>query len=310
MGLFSKKETLIQNMTFMGIFSAINVVISLLSTILFAVATPISILLIIILPLTSTVVELFCKDKYYPIYLFSTIGLSLVVTMWDMQNTIFYLIPSVFTGYIFGLLTKKRISGIYSIIISASIHTLLTYSFLPLLNLIYDVNFIDTLKALLGFASIEKIDYIIPSLIFFISLIQIFLSFIIVNDEIKKIYPINESIVVNEFVLVICSLITIILSIVFVFIYLPISFLLLIISLYFTIGDMYFGFKKSIKMTLINLCASIVLFIVLFAVFYTRITEPYNFMLLGIFMLINNIISIVVSFLIKKYSTIKIKKQG
>ena len=114
MGLFSKKETLIQNMTFMGIFSAINVVISLLSTILFAVATPISILLIIVLPLTSTVVELFCKDKYYPIYLFSTIGLSLVVTMWDMQNTIFYLIPSVFTGYIFGLLTKKRISGIYT----------------------------------------------------------------------------------------------------------------------------------------------------------------------------------------------------
>ena len=114
----------------------------------------------------------------------------------------------------------------------------------------------------------------------------------------------------NEFVLVICSLITIILSIVFVFIYLPISFLLLIISLYFTIGDMYFGFKKSIKMALINLCTSIVLFIVLFAIFYTKIIEPYNFMLLGIFMLINNIISIVVSFLIKKYSTIKIKKQG
>ena len=32
MGLFSKKETLIQNMTFMGIFSAINVVISLLTS--------------------------------------------------------------------------------------------------------------------------------------------------------------------------------------------------------------------------------------------------------------------------------------
>jgi len=61
MSVFKKRETLIQNITYMAIMAAINVVFVVLTTLV-----PLLMFLIIfVLPLTSTVVALFCKKKYY-----------------------------------------------------------------------------------------------------------------------------------------------------------------------------------------------------------------------------------------------------
>ena len=116
MKLFSKRETLLQNMALMGIMAAINIIVAVIS----AFAPVASIFLVLILPLSSTLVEIYCKDRYYPIYAVATIGLSLVATLWNMETTIFYVLPSILTGYIFGLMSKKNVPAIYSIL-SASI---------------------------------------------------------------------------------------------------------------------------------------------------------------------------------------------
>ena len=86
-----KKETLVQNITYMAIMAAINVVFVLIT-----VLVPFLFFLIVfVLPLTSTIVTLHCKKRYFPIYAVATIGLCMICTMWQIGDTIFYVIPSV-----------------------------------------------------------------------------------------------------------------------------------------------------------------------------------------------------------------------
>ena len=134
-----KKETLIRTISFMSFFVAINVICSFLTTIIPVVST----ILIIFLPLTSAVVEVNCKDRWFPIYAFATIGLSIVVTLSSIDFTIFYIVPSIFTGYIFGLFTKKNLSSMYAIFFATIIQTALSFAFIPLIEIITGSNLLD-----------------------------------------------------------------------------------------------------------------------------------------------------------------------
>ena len=96
----TKRETLVQNIAYMAIMAAINVVFVLITTLVPALLF----LMIFVLPLTSTMVTLLCKKKYFPIYAVATIGLCMVVTLWKIDDTIFYVIPSIITGFFQSLL--------------------------------------------------------------------------------------------------------------------------------------------------------------------------------------------------------------
>ena len=89
----AKRETLIQNIAYMALMAAINVIFVLLTTLV----PVLMFLIIIVLPLTSTMVTLLCKKKYFPIYAIATIALCMIVTIWKIDDTIFYVIPSIIT---------------------------------------------------------------------------------------------------------------------------------------------------------------------------------------------------------------------
>ena len=300
MYLFSKKETLIQNITFMAIMAAINIVISVISTLMGAVVPIVSVFFIIILPLTSTVVTLFCKNRYYPIYAVATIGLSMVATMWNMEYTIFYVVPSIITGFIFGLLSKKKVNGIYSIAIAAFLQTGITYALIPLLNVIYGTNFIETAKALFNVGPESYVNYFIPTIIFAISLIQVGLSYIVIANEIRKMNIEPAQNIKNNWVLPLISVGFLFIALGFTFRYLSGAFVTIFISLYFTVASLVVFIKSKLIPSLIVLGGSVILSIILFAVFYPLINEPTSFVLIGLFPLTNNISTIIVSFLIKK----------
>ena len=74
--MFKKRETLTQNIAYMGLMAAINVIFVLLTYFV-----PFLIfVLVFVLPLTSVVVTIFCQKKYLPIYMLATIGLCLITT--------------------------------------------------------------------------------------------------------------------------------------------------------------------------------------------------------------------------------------
>ena len=177
-----KKETLVQNIAFMAIVAALNVVISLVA----AFSITFSLLLIIFLPLISALTEILCKDKYYPIYAVATIGLCIVSTLWNIETTLFYVVPSVLTGFVFGFVLKHKIKPIYSVIVAALIQGGLTYATIPLIKAVLQIDIINTFKVALNLTESAAFDIIVPAAILTISVIEMTLAYVVIQAETNK----------------------------------------------------------------------------------------------------------------------------
>lgn len=292
--MFKKKETLLENMAFMAIIAAINVVCSLLMTFL----PVISVFIIIFLPFFSAVVALLCKWKYYPIYLFASIGVSFAATFYKLGYTVFYLIPSLLTGFLFGLCIKKKLSGTYSILSTSLIQLGLTYAFIPLIQAIYGVNIIDKFIELLKLNDHPYVRIIAPSFIFLISLIQMVFSYIVIDNEMKKIEKENTDYTNNEFVLI-CLLGGVsLLSIPFTFFFLEFAYLFMFIALFIAISIFINLIAKHNKLIIIisSICLGLG-FIFVFA-FYSLIQMPYTLLFINV----SNILIFIIALLYNQVS--------
>lgn len=190
MELFKKRETLVQNIAYMAVMAAINVIFVLLSNIL-----PLLLfLLVFILPLTSTVVTVLCKKRYYPIYFVATLLLCFVVSIgFSIFDTFIYVLPSLITGFLFGLCLEKKVPAIYVIIggtVFQYCFTLLTFYVLG--YIVTNLNLTDSIIAAFGLAEIEFKAVIVQLFLFFVSEIQIILSFLVMKYEMRKFgYTVN-----------------------------------------------------------------------------------------------------------------------
>ena len=147
MTIFKKRETLIQNISYMALMAAINVVFVLLTTFV----PFLFFLIVFVLPLTSTIVMLFCRKRYFLIYAFATLGICLIVTLSNIGDTLFYVLPSIITGGLFGLLIEKNINNNVIIILATIAQSILTYATLPLIELFSGINVINTFVNLFKF---------------------------------------------------------------------------------------------------------------------------------------------------------------
>lgn len=182
MKVIRPRKNLQQAIPLMALMAAINVIVSELASL----SPIVSIFLILCLPLTSALVELCCKDRYFPIYALATFGLSIALTFWNIEATIFYVLPSIVTGYIFGLMAKLKIPAIWSIFAATLAQTAISFGLIPLVNFIFQVDIIETFKIAFGVSQMDGIDIIVPAFIFVISLLQVSLSYLIVAHELPK----------------------------------------------------------------------------------------------------------------------------
>jgi len=290
-----KKETLIRTISFMSFFVAINVICSFLTTIVPVV----SIILIIFLPLTSAVVEVNCKDRWFPIYAFATVGLSLVVTLQSIDFTIFYIVPSIFTGYIFGLFTKKQLPSMYAIFFATVIQTVLSFAFIPLIELITGSNLLDVFVKIFRISDRFWFDTLILLIFFVVALMQIVLSYIVVSNELRKFTTDKPSEHGHSLIASISSLGSTTIAATCGFFYLPAALLFLGISFYFAlfvvIDEVYF--KNKLALILDGVFAFITL--LLFALLNKYFTDGVDLLLLTIAPALVTICSIFDSFLKK-----------
>ena len=291
----AKQKTLTRTISFMSFFVAINVICSFL-TVVFPL---LSVILVIFLPLTSAVVEVNCKDRWFPIYAFATIGLSIVVSLSSIDFTIFYIVPSIFTGYIFGLFTKKNLPKMFSLFIATIIQTFISFAFIPLLKAISGFDTFDFLAKILGISDVFWLQSIIFVAFFLIALIQMVLSFIVVDNELRK-FGKHEMCKYNqELIASISSLVCVALSAVFAFVYLPLMYLLIAISFYFIVFVIYFEAIVLNKLCLILDGAYLLVTLVLFAVLNGLFSDGTQFVLLTILPSLISITSILHCFLKK-----------
>ena len=184
MELFRKRETAVQNIAYMAIMSAINIIFVLLSNIL-----PVLLfLLVLILPLTSTIVTLYCKKKYYPVYALVTLGLCFAVAGgFSIFDALIYVFPSLIVGFLFGVSFERKVSAILIIVGATIVQFCLTYlTYFILTKIIDNFDVMMGLIKLFGLSEFEHLNIFLLIFLYIISQIQIVLSYLFIKLEIHK----------------------------------------------------------------------------------------------------------------------------
>ena len=177
-----KSDSLIHAICLMAFCAAINIVCSLLN-----LFVPLAgVFLVILLPLTSAIVEANFEERYFPIYAIATIGLSMAVTPSTFDFTLFYIVPSMLTGFVFGFAEKRGIPDRFAIFVASAVQTIVSLLFVPVIEFITERNIIDDLAEIFGISNRFFYDNAIFLIFFIFSLAQIILSFIVINEEMKK----------------------------------------------------------------------------------------------------------------------------
>lgn len=281
MRIFYKRESLIQNIAYMAIMAAINVIFVLLSIFL----PLLSLLLVLFLPLTSTITTIYCKKRYYPIFFIATLGLCLLVGMGNIFDVIFYVLPSLLTGFAFGLLIEKKVNYIWIILVTTLIQFIISIITIPFMKLISGISYFDTIISMLNLQNNENKLVFAWIFIFFVSFAQMFLSFILIKDEIKKLGIIIE----NSFkkidykILISVEFTSLILTIIFAYFYLELSYIFFLV---FALSSGLIIIRSLLlknKWIYIPVIASIFISLMVFGAIYPHINPNYGGLLMGLY---------------------------
>lgn len=291
MAILKKKTTIVSNMTYMAVMSAINLIFIILATYL-----PISILLlIIILPLVSSIVAYYCLKRLYIVYALASIGLCLI---FNISDTIFYIVPAVITGFFIGLMLEYKTNPFWMILVSSVIQAFLTYLFIPLINLIGNTDFVFSVLVIFKLQDFAYREEITHLFIYLISLAQSILSIFVLLSEIGKI-GIKIQTRVSSFMPYIAGLlICLILSFSFALFNSSYCFVFTAISFYFAfflLFDLLMSQKKSFY---ILIAVTLILSFFSFVFTYKHIAEPYGFLLFGLFSFSTAVVSFVKNYLL------------
>ena len=292
MALLQKKTTLVHHITYMGIMTAINLIFIVLATYLpFLMFIP-----IIFLPFASAIVSYYCLKRYYIIYAVASIGLCMI---FNISDTIFYVVPAVITGFVIGWMLDKKVNPFWMILVSTIIEAALTFAFIPLIYLLSNVDIVNTFISafkLDGFAYKVELTYLF---IFFISLIQCGLTHFVLLSDAKKI-GIDINIAVDSYAPYIIGLeFALILTFIFALFYLPLALIFLAISLYFAIFlliDILTSKKILIYVLLVVLLLGAFFS---FAIFYTKLIAPFGVILFTLFPITILLVSFINNYLLK-----------
>lgn len=182
MRFFRKKETVVENMAFMAMFAGIDALLSLVAALL-----PVSaIFLMVVVPLTATIVALLCRARYFPIFFFATLGTCIAVSAWNFQNTLFYILPGLVVGGVYGFLLKKKAYPSVLVFLSGIVEFGFFYLSMALIQWIYGVDMRFFLLGLIGKGDSPNAPTIFPLFAFGYSLVQIGLTHIFIVAELSR----------------------------------------------------------------------------------------------------------------------------
>ena len=281
MEIFKKRETLVQNIAYMAIMAAINVIFVLLSNIL-----PVLLfLLVFVLPLTSTIVTIYCKKRYFPIYFVVTLLLCFVTSIgFNIFDTFIYVLPSLVTGFIFGLFIEKQIPAIYTLIVATIIQYGLTIlTFYVLGKIVANINLTESIIVAFGLKDFVYKAVFIQVFLFLIAQIQTIISYIFVKYQVDRL-GIEIKLTCEKPFIIYISFIVFAGITVLSYFYFPLyTIVLLLTSLPIYVYLLTTSIIKRKIWLWISIGAVHLLFIFLFAFLYQYVSAPNQFVLILIF---------------------------
>lgn len=162
-----------------SIMAAINVLFAILSSYVFAF----SLLIMLFLPLASVIVALNIDLKFYPVYFLGTMFLALILNFANIENTLFFLLPILASGLAFGLLIKHNIPDILILVIVSCVNLTTLLITIPIINLIYSINFLETFASFIGFTSIDYGKLIVPSILTLLAFGQTLITLLVISVD-------------------------------------------------------------------------------------------------------------------------------
>ncbi len=286
--MFKTRETLVQNMTYMAIMAAINVVFVLLTTFV-----PVLMFLIVfVLPLTSTMVTLFCKRRYFIIYAVVTVLLCMLVTMYNISDTLFYVIPSIITGFVFGIMVIYKVPAVWIIFATSIIQLGVSYLMIPFIEWLLGINIIDVFATAFGVIDFIYLDYVTPCFIYFLALVQCVLTYIVIRNELPKFHYETSNIRKHWYFEYIAELASFLLILVFALTYKPLSYLFLMSAIYFACFIAGEALYSGGKPMWISLPIALLVGLLAFAALYQYFEDPFGLLGMGIVLALIDIVSL------------------
>ena len=298
-----KKETLTQNITYMALMAAINVIFVLLTAFL----PYLFFLIVFVLPLTSAIVVVHCKKIYFPIYAFATIGLCMVCTLWKIEDTIFYVIPSILSGFLFGLMSEKKVPSIWIIMATTVLQIGLTYASMPLIQLITGKDIVEVFATVFLINDFKYLAYVVPSFIFFMSLTQEIITYVVIKEELAKFGVKYDEPKALDLILFISLATSLVLTLIFAFVYGPISYLFAMFSLFFGIYSIVYLVSLNKKTIYIYLVATLFVTVFLFALLYKLTPQPLGLLFANIYLVFVAILLLLNKYLLSRNKNCKIE---
>lgn len=232
-----------------------------------------SFLMIVFIPFLSALIAIRTSLKNQIIFLFAVILVSFI----DIQEGLFYLIPNVIIGLVYGNLVNFKLDRSLLFLGTSTVSFLLSYAAIYLIDFIYKIDLFLVFSNLFKLKE-EQFKTIAPLFFFTLSIIQTLIMTLTVQDEIKKF---NVSTYDNRYQFYILLFITIIFYILSIVIrYKAISYLMLGYSvLYGTICLIYeFSYKSKISKVILSVLLIISIFISLYIfTLGTNSINPYIF---------------------------------
>lgn len=179
----NKKYITTSDITFISLMSALVCVMSLI-----LIFIPFSFLLMIIVyPLISSYVSYKSKIKVSLLFMLSSIILSFIICFGDIGNVLFYIIPGLILGFSIGLMTKKTLQFFNIFVFSTIISFILFEISIPLINVIYSIDFIDSTLNLIGISTSYNFIILFHLIIFIVNLTITFITIFFIYIVLKKV---------------------------------------------------------------------------------------------------------------------------
>ncbi len=141
-----KRVTLIENITFMAIIAAFYAIASLIVSFVPAL----SLLFMLVLPLLSVLVVLYCENKYLIIYFIAALVLSLIASIHNLYVSFFYLIPALITGIVMGLLIKAKVTSSLVFLLTSFIQVGISFLGIVFIRWIYEIDIVNSILSVLN----------------------------------------------------------------------------------------------------------------------------------------------------------------
>lgn len=179
----NKKYITNSDITFISLMSALVCVMSLI-----LIFIPFSFLLMIIVyPLISSYVSYKSKIKVSLLFMLASILLSFIICFGDIGNVLFYIIPGLILGFSIGLMIKKTQQFFNIFVFSTIISFILFEISIPLINVIYSIDFIDSTLNLIGISASYNFIILFHLIIFIVNLTITFITIFFIYIVLKKV---------------------------------------------------------------------------------------------------------------------------